>query len=56
MQKLLLMSILVITFAVPAVLARDASPRRGLRRAVSGMMVGIFLYVLAVVFLYGRLG
>jgi len=56
MQKLILMSILVITFAVPAVLARDASARRGLRRTIYGMMLAIFLYVLAVIFLYGRLG
>jgi hypothetical protein len=56
MQKLLLISILVITFVIPAVAARDPSPRRALRRTIFWMMAGLFSYVLAVILLYARLG
>jgi predicted membrane channel-forming protein YqfA (hemolysin III family) len=55
MQKLILLSILVITVAVPVIAARDANPRRGLRKALSWTAVGVVTYTLAVVFIYPRL-
>lgn len=55
MRALLLMSILVATVAIPIRAARDADPRRGLRRAVRSMVVFSVLYALACAYVYGRL-
>lgn len=46
MRKLLLMSILFATFALPMRGAANPSAVRGLRRAVVGMFVCVALYVL----------
>ena len=55
MQKALLTSILVATIAIPIVAARDERPRRGLQRAVLGMVLFDLLYMVACVVLYPRL-
>lgn len=55
MRALLLMTILIATAAIPIWAARHPDPRRGLRRAVLGMIVFSVLYTLACAYLYGRL-
>ena len=54
MQKVVLVSILVISILVPAFAARDENPRRALRRVVVGMLIGICAYVVAVLLIYPR--
>jgi hypothetical protein len=54
-SKALLMSILVATIALPANLARDPRPLRGLQRTLFWMAAFEVLYVLALVFVYPRL-
>jgi hypothetical protein len=56
MGKLLLISIVLATFVLPLRAARDPEPVRGLRRAVVGMAVFVFLYVLGIVYILPRLG
>jgi len=55
MAKFVLMSILAISFIVPAIAAREPNPRRALRKAVVWTVVGIFSYVMAVLLVYPRL-
>jgi len=55
-QKLILVSILVLTVILPAVAAREANPRRALRKLLAWSAVGLLAYLLAVVFLYPRFG
>ncbi len=55
MAKLLLLSILGATIVLPAVMASDPSPRRGLRRMVVGMVIYIVVWALACAFVYPRL-
>lgn len=55
MQSLLLTSILVMSIVIPIVAARDALPRRGLRRAVVAMLVFEALYLAACMYVYPRL-
>ncbi len=56
MQSLLLMSILFATIAIPLVAAHDAYPRRGLRRAVLGILAFDVIYLVACMVVYPRLG
>ena len=51
-QKLLLISIVVASVATPVYAARDADPRRGLRKAVIITVVFNLLYLLALKYLY----
>jgi len=53
--KLLLISILFATIALPLRAARDPSPVRGLRRTVVWLVGFNVFYVLAVVYLLPRL-
>jgi len=55
MQKFVLMSILAISVIVPAIAAREPNPRLALRKALVWTVLGIFGYVIAVVFVYPRL-
>jgi hypothetical protein len=55
MQKIVLVSILVVTLACPMAAARTASARLALRRAVWWTLAGIAGYALAVMFVYPRL-
>lgn len=45
MDKLAMLSILVATAAVPVAFARDADPRRGLRRMAVALLAFNLLYV-----------
>jgi type IV secretory pathway VirB2 component (pilin) len=55
MDKLVLLSIVAITIAVPAVAAAERNPARALRKVLVWMVVGTFAYVVAVVIIYPRL-
>ena len=55
MAKLLLMSVLFATATIPAVTAGDPMPKRGLARAVRGILLFNLFYVLAVVFVYHKI-
>jgi hypothetical protein len=55
MQKLLLLSILLATFAIPARASGDAQPRRGLRRAVYGFLLFAAFYAVGLLYIYPRL-
>lgn len=56
MAKLLLLSILIATILLPMRSARAKTAREGLRRAVIGMTVYIFLWVGFCVYLFLRMG
>jgi len=56
MAKLLLISIVFASIAIPAMAARDPSPRRGLYRALLGTLAFDFLYLIAARFVLPRLG
>lgn len=45
MRKLILLSILLATFAIPMLAARMSSPVRGLRVAVFGVAAWVVIYV-----------
>jgi hypothetical protein len=55
MSKLVLLSILIATIALPARAAREKNARRGLKKAVIYMMLFNLFYLFALRFLYGRL-
>ncbi len=55
MGKLVLLSILALTVAVPSLAARERNPRLALRKAITWTLVGICVYVGAVMFIYPRL-
>ena len=55
MATALLFSLLVATIVIPARAAREASARRGLRKAVIQMLVFTFFWVMAVAYEYPRL-
>lgn len=54
MQKAILISILVMTVALPAVAARARDPILGVRRVVGWMAAAVVAYVLALIFVYPR--
>jgi len=54
-QKLLLVSLLIATIAVPMRAARMRGPRRGLRRAVFWTLAFNLLYLFAIRVIYPRL-
>jgi hypothetical protein len=51
-QKLLLISVILASVAIPVRAARDPDPRRGLRSAVALTAAFDFLYLIAVKYLY----
>jgi hypothetical protein len=53
-SKLILVSILFATIALPAHAARDTNPRRGLRRTLANMAMFYAFYLFGLLFLYGR--
>ena len=55
MDKLVLLSIIVATVAIPTMAARLSDPRRGLFLTVAGMAVAVLGYFLVVFFVYPRL-
>jgi hypothetical protein len=56
MQKLLLLSLLVAVIVIPSVAARDPDPRRGFKRVYFWFAAFSVGYVLALKFVYFRLG
>jgi hypothetical protein len=54
MTKLILLSIVAVTVAVPAIAAREPRPKRALRQAIGWTLIGIVAYALAVIFVYPR--
>jgi hypothetical protein len=54
MSKLVLLSIVVAMIALPARAAGIASPRTGLRKVIIWMLIFDLLYVLGLMFLFGR--
>lgn len=55
MQKLLLLSVVIATLAIPLFAARDANARRGLRRTVVTFALFVAFYVFACLVIYPRL-
>lgn len=56
MGKLLLVSVLIATIALPARAARHPSPARALRRAVGWVAAYYAFYLVAVLYVLPRLG
>jgi hypothetical protein len=55
MKKLLLLSILVATVAIPMIAATDRSAIRGLRRTVLWMAAFNLCYLIAIIYVWPRL-
>jgi hypothetical protein len=55
MQKLILISIILVDVLVPMWAARDRNPLRGLKKALFYMCVCNTIYLLLVMFVYPRL-
>lgn len=55
MAKLLLMSVVLATVTIPAVTARDALPRRALRRTVLALLAFNVVYAVLVIFVYPKI-
>jgi len=55
MAKLILVSMLFMTIAIPMRAAADPSPTRGMRRTIVGLAAFVFVYVMLLVFIVPRL-
>jgi hypothetical protein len=55
MQKLLLLSIVISTFALPVLSARDPSAARGVKKTLVLMAVFDLFYMVAIRLVYARL-
>ena len=55
MQKLVLMSVLIATFAIPMIYAGKGKPRRTLPKMQKAFAIFCVLYVLAIVYVMPRL-
>jgi hypothetical protein len=55
MQKLLLVSILVATVAIPVLMSREKTRAEGVKRTVKWMVGICVLYLLGLLYLYPRL-
>ncbi len=55
MAKLLLLSVIFATILLPARAAREKNAKRGFRKTVISLAVFNLLWILGLVFLYGRL-
>lgn len=55
MQKLLLISVLLATFVIPAVLQRRDPERGGVRRILAVLAAFTAFYVLSLLYIYPRL-
>jgi len=56
MQKLILLSIIIVDVLIPLWAARDRSAIRGLKKALFYMCICNAIYLLLVMFVYPRLG
>ena len=55
MQKLVLISILLMTVIVPALAARERNPRLALKKMLAWTLIGVAVYVVFLLLLYPRL-
>lgn len=55
MAKAILVSILLVSVALPVACARDGDPRRGLRRLLASLAAFCVLYLALVTLVYARL-
>jgi len=55
MEKVVLVSIVAVTFLAPALAAGIRNPRLALRKALIWTAIGILVYLVSVVFIYPRL-
>lgn len=55
MDKILLISVLLVTIILPIVASYDENPQRGMRRVVTGFLIFIGLWVFTLLFIYPRL-
>jgi hypothetical protein len=55
MGQVILISLLVATFAIPMRAARLRTPIRGLRRSIVGVVITVLAYVIAIVFVLPRI-
>lgn len=55
MAKLLLLSVVIMSFAIPVLSARDRSATRGLQKAILLVIVFNAFYVVAIRFIYPHL-
>jgi hypothetical protein len=55
MKKIILLSLLFVTIAVPARMARDVNPQRGLRMTLRFMTIFYVVYWLALLLVINRL-
>jgi hypothetical protein len=53
--KLLLLSVLIATVAIPLICARDVNPYRGIKRALFAMVIFAFSWLLAIKYIYPKL-
>jgi hypothetical protein len=54
MGKAILISIVFALIGIPILAATDASPRRGLKRAVAGLVTFAFVYAFLLAFVWPR--
>ena len=54
MSKIILLSILFMSIALPARAAREKNPRKGLRKTIVYMTLFNLFYLFSLIFLYGR--
>jgi hypothetical protein len=54
MGKLILMSVLIATVAIPARLSREKNARKAFRKAMLYVVVFNFIYLLCLLFVVGR--
>ena len=54
MSKVVLFSIVAITVVVPAIAATERNPYLALRKALAWTLIGIFVYLVSVIFIYPR--
>lgn len=55
MAKLLQLSVLIALIAIPTHAAMDASPEKGLKKALRHAVIFNILYLFILLFVYGRL-
>ncbi len=54
MSKLILMSVILALLAIPTIAAREANPKRGLKKTINRMIAFYVFYAFALIFLWGR--
>ena len=55
MAKLLLLSVVLVSMGIPISAAKDRLPRRGLKRAIWGVVMYNVFYLFAILFIYPRI-